>query len=267
MTAIVKDEVIDGRISKILTQYRESPKLIHMLKTYMGQIVDPYQGISDLPELMDIDFAVGDQLTLLGKRLGWLRCHCVCDYQPVFGFECDDQVSQLPVEGFCNDLTTWIACEDTGIGEVCISDDELYRKFLKVRLYQISNRYYMNDLTQCLNIMWGDTSRVIYSGRKQLIVSPGRDLTNDEISLLQLYPRILPVALGVQVLFHFGEPELFGFGDGWGGFCDQGFPDGVDIVTESGEILVTEDPENIITGPLLDGANWLCPIDVKPWSC
>jgi len=124
--------------------------------------------------------------------------------------------------------------------------------------------------------------------------------------MLQLYPRVLPVALGIRVRFHFGEPRVFGFGEGWGGLCEQqiiddgrtgktfgfcgdvegleyigGFcedwaPDGLIITTESElEEIVTEDDEPLITGPLYqdahwacnEGAPWMCEVDVRPYSC
>ena len=49
----------------------------------MGQVADVITSICDLPSYFDIDTEVGEQLTFLGRRMGWPRCHCICTSQPV----------------------------------------------------------------------------------------------------------------------------------------------------------------------------------------
>lgn len=256
----------EERISEVLTQYRESPKLLHLLRTYLKSVESTALKVCDLPSYFDIETAVGDQLTIVGKRLGWPRCHCVCDVQPVFGFDCDGVVNDYPVAGFCDDTVSWIDCGDFGVGDVCINDDELYRKFLKVRRYQMLAYFDIESLNTCLQILWGSEATVIDAGHGRVVVTPGRDLSDVEIALLQLYPRVLPVALGVEVRFHFDRPKVFGFGDGWGGFCEP-WVDSASLVTDDEETLETESGADITTGVLTRDAPWMCEIDVKPYSC
>ncbi|QHJ77399.1 MAG: hypothetical protein [Caudoviricetes sp.] len=296
MTCRDIDEIVEERIDRILTQYRESPNLLFLLRTYLRAAADVGQAICDLPEKFDIETATGDQLTLLGKRLGWPRCHCVCGGQPVFGFDCGPVVEYRPIIGFEAEgsNSTWEVCLD-GLTELCIWDDETYRKFLKVRRYQMMRFFDFDSLNECLRIFFGETAHIVSWTPFKIVVTPGRELTENEVMLLQLYPRVLPAALGMRILFHFAtpeEPEVFGFGDGWGGFCENDWTNnrkyfgfGVDwggfctegeSTEESRQIHLDEKAAPVYTdwtnsddAPWLCpvGAPWLCPIDVKPYSC
>lgn len=295
-------DMVEERIDRVLTQYRESPKLLHVLRTFLGAAAELHNQVCDLPERIDIETAVGDQLTLIGKRLGWPRCHCICDVQPVFGFDCDTEVLLRPVVGFeCAPGSVtggWANC-NTGIAETCLSNDETYRAFLKVRRYQILNLYDLDSLETCLKEFFGPAAHVMYSGQGRVVVTPGRDLTEGEILLLQLYPRALPTPLGIRVLFHFGEARVFGFGEGWGGFmepdmtltasglgfqrtgrvfgfceddplvggfCESWSDEGLPLLTESGEPILDETGQMLYTDALKEDANWLCR-ESAPWMC
>lgn len=267
MTCRDRTQTVEERIDEVLTRFRESPNLLFLLRTYLGAAVDVYREVCDLPEKFDLDTAVGDQLTLLGKRLGFPRCHCVCVAQPVFGFECAGVVPSQPLAGFCEANSTWAGCGEFNIGDICITDDELYRRFLKVRVRQALAMFNTESLEAALGDLWGPTAKLLDANHGRIVVAPGRELTGDEITVLQLYPRVLPVAIGVEVRFHFEDTFVFGFGEGWGGFCEPTYPDGLLIVTEDGIPLVTEDGTPITTGPLTDGAHWMCQIDVRPYTC
>ena len=67
------NEMVEERIDRVLTQYRESPNLLFLLRTYLKAICSTGLNNCDLPEKFDINTAIGDQLTILGKRLGWPR--------------------------------------------------------------------------------------------------------------------------------------------------------------------------------------------------
>lgn len=307
--------LIESEIDRILTQYRESPNLLHVMRTFLGQVLQVANAADVMPSFFDIDSAVGDQLTFLGKRLGFPRCHCVCAVQPVFGFVCNDGTYvEYPVVGLCDDTSTWVNCGVFGVSDVCLDNDEIYRSFLKVRRHQILNNYDLASLTESVKLLWGPTAVVMDAGVLRVVVAPGRSLTAGEQSLLQLYARVLPLAPGVEMRYHFGEIRVFGFGEGWGGleetsieetetsvayqrtgkifgFCEETDPvlggfcevwdaEGLPIITgtnDSGdnEYLVTEDDEQITTGPLTSHASWLCrksapwmcEIDVHPYSC
>lgn len=264
---VTPDEFVEQRMDRILTQYRESPKLLHLIRTYLRQIDAAYVSICDLPSFFEIDTAVGDQLTLIGKRLGWPRCHCVCIVQPVFGFACEGFPSLMPLVGFCEN-NIWEACGAFGIGEVCIDDDEVYRGFLRARRYQMLSFYDIESLTDALQAIYGETARVLDAGNGRVVLAPGRDLTVAEDALLQLVPRVLPVAPGIRQRYHFGpELQVFGFGEGWGGFCDVDYG-ALLITTETDNEIETEDGSGwLSTGSIFGDAPWMCEIDVKPYDC
>ena len=125
--------LIEERIDRILTQYRESRNLIGIIRHDLGQIADVIieangsrgivselissgsnvlsdsqqviisdpdcQPAPGMPEKFDILTAVGDQLTIVGKWLGFPRCHCICQNVPVFGFSCSETVSYVISDG------------------------------------------------------------------------------------------------------------------------------------------------------------------------
>ncbi|MEF2554055.1 DUF2612 domain-containing protein [Aurantimonas sp. A2-1-M11] len=260
-------ERVEPRIDKVLTQYRESPKLLHLIRTYLRQVEMVQQAIYTLPDYFDIDTAVGDQLTLIGKRMGFPRDHCVCDVQPVFGFDCPDGNDfNQPVLGFCSGVT-WESCVDFGISTVFIDDDEIYRRFLKVRRFQMLALFDRASLTQALKIFWGDAAKIMDAGRGRVIVTPGRDLTDVELGLIQVYPRLMPIGLGIALRFHFGSIRAFGFGEGWGGFCEGEGGEGTILLTENDQPIETEEDVPIETDSLGIGADWMCEIDVRPYDC
>lgn len=260
------DELVEARIDRVLTQYRESPKLLHVMRTTLRQVEEAYSAICDLPSFFDIDTAIGDQLTLIGKRLGWPRCHCVCTITPAFGFACEGFATDVPVVGFC-ESGTWEVCGLYGNGEVCIEDDEIYRGFLRARRYQILSFYDIESLTDALQAIWGPTATVLDAGLGRVVLAPGRALDDIETSMLQIVPRVLPVAPGIRQRYHFGAIKVFGFGDGWGGFCDEWLPDGLPLAGNGDTELIDDDEAILVTGPLYRDAPWMCAIDLKPYEC
>lgn len=263
----VKDfEAVEQRMNEVLTQYRESPKLLHLIRTYLRQAEIVDQAICNLSDWFDLDTAVGDQLTILGKRMGFPRLHCVCDVQPVFGFDCGDDLDSTNILGFCTGAT-WSDCSDGGLSFVSIADDEIYRAFLKARRYQIMAYFDRASLKAAIKELWGPTAMIMDSRNGRVVVAPGRDLTAAEMALIQLYPRVLPITLGVELRFHFGPLRVFGFGEGWGGFCDGEAVDGQPLLTEDDDVIYAETDQEILADNLGIGADWLCAIDVRPYEC
>lgn len=255
-----KTYLVEGLIDRVLTQYRESPNLLFVLRTYMTKVFDAYSSICDLPSYFDLDTAVGEQLTFVGERMGWPRCHCVCTSQPVFGFACDDYPSQYAITGFCDGAQTWADCGVFLDSTLCLDDDEVYRLFLKVRRYQMLALYDRESLNTAIRLFWGPRAWIVYSGQDIVVVSPGRKLTPVEESLLQLYPRVLPIAPGIGFRMHFGLEPVFGFGDGWGDLCGSctELPQpvfGFDCLPERGP--------NRITGMCNDQQTWQ---DCEPFT-
>lgn len=234
----------DERMDRVLTQYRESPNLLGTIRTYLNIIEKIHLQVCDLPSSFDIDSAVGDQLTIVGKRLGFPRTHSVCDPQPVFGFECEGL--NYPVTGFCDDTGTWSDCVEFYQSIVTINDDETYRRFLKVRRFQMMQMFDIDSIEESAKILFGEQSMVASTRFGHVVIAPQRELTANEQRLIKIYPRVIPNAPGVEVHFHFPVGNIAGFGSGYYGFCEA---------DESGDE---------IEGTF---SNWLCPENVKPYEC
>lgn len=259
-------QIVEAAVDRLATQYRESPKLIHLIRTYVGQIEEAALAACAVPDFFDIETAVGDQLTMLGRRMGWPRCHCVCETQPAFGFGCDGYAGEVPVVGFCDENVTWIDCGVSGFAEICLVDDEMYRRTLLARRYQMQALYDFESLTAAIRHIYGPTAVILDSGVGRVVIAPGRDLTQAETAVLQVVPRVLPVAPGIRVRYHFGALRVFGFGAGWGGLCDIGAPlvtEDEDEITVSGES--TGDPD--IPLVVSQSTEWMCEIDPRPYDC
>jgi hypothetical protein len=171
-------EMVDDAINRLATQYRESEKLKHLIRTYVAQVEEAAILACALPSFFDIETAVGDQLTIIGKRMGWPRCHCVCDTQPVFGFECAGVVSEVPLAGFCDDNVTWADCGIGGFAEICIVDDAMYRATLLARRYQMQALYDLASLTAAVRHLYGPQALILDAGVGRVVIAPGRPLTN-----------------------------------------------------------------------------------------
>ena len=81
--------LVEDAIDQILTQYRESPNLIGLARGFLNEPASTAQIICQILDHFDIETATDDQLTIIGKWLGWPRCHCAGRLRPVFGFPCD----------------------------------------------------------------------------------------------------------------------------------------------------------------------------------
>lgn len=231
----VLGDVVDDSLGRVLTQYRESPKLLGMLRVYLEQIADAMRATALIPSYFDLRDAVGDQLTLLGKRLGFPRCHCVCTLPPVVGFSCGGAYAgPYQIVGFCQE-GSWLACRETGTTTICIDDDEAYRAILKARRYQALGLYDIESLEAAAEHIWGGSVQIHSLGGGRVVVSPGRSLTAFEALIRPIVFRVLPIAPGVKALTSDTIGPVCGFGEGWGGFCD--------------------------------GSEWLCPIDPHPFDC
>jgi hypothetical protein len=221
-------------MDKVLTQYRESPNLLALIRHDLGQISDLYENSYRLPSKFDVLDAVGDQLTLIGKRLGWPRCHCICVPVPTFGFQCDVPDPNRPIVGLCQN-GVWVGCQAYGDGDICLDDDETYRSYLLARRYQARQLWDIDSLQAAVEDIWGPTATVVNMGDARVAVQPGRPLTSLETIQLPVAFRVLPLAPGISPFISYASGKIFGFGTGWGGLCEN--------------------------------ANWLCPQELDPYNC
>ncbi|MCO5164656.1 MAG: DUF2612 domain-containing protein [Mesorhizobium sp.] len=194
------------------------------MRAYLQQVAEAADVACHMLDAFDIDTAVGDQLTILGKALGWPRCHCAGQRRPVFGFACANDgcdIPVIPVRGFCE--AEW-NCGGPEFVEFCFTDDELYRRFLKARAIALTADYRRPGLTEAVRILFGDNA-VIYRERTGMVaIATGRLLSGTEIAIAHLFRQVLPIAHGVRLQLWHSDGPPFGFGAGWGGFCTGKFP-------------------------------------------
>ncbi len=217
----VPGELVEVEINKVATEYREAAKFLGMIRAYLAQTEDAAIKLCAVPSFFDIDTAVGDQLTILGKQLGFQRCHCICEAPKVFGFKCGPFASSDRIAGFCELGSTWAGCPPLGASEICITDDEVFRGFVKARRYQVLGLYDIASLQAAARHIWGDAASVISSRVGRVTLAPGRVLSDFEMALVPVAFRVLPIAPGIKGTIHYGTGPIFGFGEGWGGFCES----------------------------------------------
>lgn len=210
----------DERMDRVLTQYRESPNLLGLIRNYLEIIEELHLQVCDLPSNFDIDTAVGDQLTILGKRLGFPRTHSVCNPQPVHGFDDGVTPSRFNLTGFGEPAANWIDDAEFYQSNITITNDETYRRFLKVRRYQMFQLYDLESVDNCVKILWGEQAVVAKATLGRVVIAPQRDLTSEEEALKKIYPRVIPVAPGLDIRFHFKVGNMSGFGEGFDGFYE-----------------------------------------------
>lgn len=215
------DDFVGRHDDEILTQYRESPNLLALLRIYLRKAASMTRDACLMFDSFELNTAVGDQLTILGKALGWPRCHCAGQKRPVFGFDCGDDCSNVtPVGGFCE--AEW-DCGPEYV-EFCFTNDEMYRGFLKARSVTLFSGYSRANLTRAARAVFGSTA-VIYRERAGIVaIATGRRLSGIEISIAHLYEQVLPIPAGHRLEIWQSSGPPFGFGSGWGGFCDGHFP-------------------------------------------
>ena len=218
------DYLAEEKIEKIATEYRESQRLKALIRVYLKQVGLAYVSACSMLDAFDLDTAVGDQLTILGKALGWPRCHCAGQRTPVFGFACDFDscaVPAVPVGGFCE--AEW-DCGGPDFVEFCFIDDELYRRFLKARAIALTADYRRPGLLAAARELFGEDAVIWHEDTARVALCTGRLLSSIEISIAHLFRQVLPVAHGVGFELWHSDGPPFGFGAGWGGFCEGHFP-------------------------------------------
>jgi hypothetical protein len=212
----------EERLDRLATQYRESTNFRALVETYVKQIETAGRAACGITPL-DIDTATGDQLTIIGKLLGWPRVNCNGPTEPVFGFDCGCDPSGLTIGGFCD--SNWL-CDDAPPrrGSYEFTDDEEYRRFLLAIRYRHRRDYTRDSLAAAARALFGGNAGVLDSQIGNPSVFTGRALTSTERTIGHLFAQVLPVAPGLRLRIYETTGAPFGFGAGWGGFCTGDFP-------------------------------------------
>lgn len=217
--------LVDAELGKIATEYREAEKLIGYMTAVLGEVEAAALAILAIPEAFDLDIAVGEQLTFIGKRMGFPRCHCACVSPPLYGFETDGSGNTanplFTLRGPC-ESATWLKCGEVGDGSICIDDDTAYRGHLRARRYQMMGLFDIQSLGAAIRHIWGDAAWIPRSGNGEVTLAPGRALTADETARLPVTLRVLSIAPGMTISVWLPTDPVLGFGAGWVGACSAG---------------------------------------------
>ena len=147
---------------RLITQYKNSPNINLVIEALVAEATEPVTAMCAASGSFDLENATGEQLTALGDRLGFPRCHCAGAYKPVFGFAfdrqryaCDDE---REVYGMCE---ADFDCKTAGkTEEVCFSDDAEYRVLLKARAIAVQRVYTSSAINSVLSIIFGTQAYV-----------------------------------------------------------------------------------------------------------
>lgn len=223
---IDKAALVNARVSRVLTQYRESPNLLGLAGAYLAELTDVMDRADAIPDAFDLDTSTGDQLTLIGRWLGFVRTHREARRAAAFGFARDTFKTAYPVGGFCEGA--FFACPSgVDFGAQVFDDDAVYRGWLKARRRQInaglSLKYTRSELTQAAGEIFGASAVVVKEKPGVLTICLTRLFTDAEKRLLRLAGRVMPAPPGVRVEWAHADGVPFGFGDGWGENCTASF--------------------------------------------
>lgn len=222
-----RGDVLDPILDELLTQYREAFNLQTVIRNILERLDDIRLVAEELPTFFDVLDARGDQLTILGKWLGWPRHHRKGALAPIFGYaptpsgSCDDDCYDgPPVAGWCTG--SWGGCANTEYVPYVFADDEVYRGFLLSRIAQLFGDFRRRTLTACVQIVYGPAAFILREGAGSITISIGRPFAGEERATRHLVRQVLPVAPGVEVniVSQPANTRVFGYGRGWGEWCN-----------------------------------------------
>jgi hypothetical protein len=211
--------LVEKGIDRLGTKYREATKLNAYLRTHLEQIDALIIDLCGLPEQFDLDTAVGDQLTIIGKWLGYPRRHPHGRLRPVFGFEPEPSEGILitPVVGF--DDNPWDDADGPRFLPYLFEDDDLFRIHLRLRVMQVTHQFAQADLLAAIRSLWGEDAYVLEGFQPgTVIVAPNRILTSEEQAMLPVSVGVLPIVPGMKRAVYLELSVPFGFKTGWGPF-------------------------------------------------
>lgn len=222
MTLVAAD-MVEARLRRCFTQYRESPNLIHIWTTYLTKLAEVAVRGQEIADAFNID-AEGHQLDVVGKLLGWPRKHCDGARVVAFGYACDDDCAvSYPVAGYCEGAR--YVCDGFMFTEYNFSDDDEYRRWLIARqagLYAEDTHDYTRDLLQAsASALWGDNVLIVEESPGTIVLCLTRYFTQSELTILHLAARVLPIAPGVDLRWAHCDGPPFGYGEGWGEVCSN----------------------------------------------
>ena len=185
---------------------------------------------NDLMKLRSVDTATGAQLDIIGNIVGQDRELIAADLYDFFGMQ--GALNAYPM-GDLSDPTVggYFFSYGTDMGGNVALDDDLYRLFIKSKIYKNSTSSTPEEFIQAIKMILSvDQIALVETGNANAHVYIGKQLSNFEKILLTYisnstgYPaRLIPKTVGVGLSFgEFVSEGYFGFNDSPGakGFGD-----------------------------------------------
>lgn len=223
MACFTAGEMVSRMHRRMLTQYKESTNFKAFIEVFGLELEAVQEVLCSMYAMRDIDTAEGDALDEIGEGVGWPRCHCLGEQQPVFGFStgnpCCDPGN---VVGWCEGNWGGLECGGLDYRKDYCFDDALYRVFIKAKMIKNRSNGNPEDVITVAQLLFGNDASILSQGGGKLDVMTGRYLTTQEKRIIDLYKEVIPSVRGVKLrIVEVVNP--FGFGTGWGEWCTGNF--------------------------------------------
>lgn len=204
---------------RVTWQFEEKVVFDKYLQLLINQQQELEQVFTDLLQFRSIDEAVGAQLDIIGEIVGQPRELINTDLFTFFGFQGHPKADGY---GDLNDPSVgsrWYNFGDPLGGNTQL-DDELYRIFIKAKIFKNNTNVTPEQFIEFIRILFGDVQVAVVEGPEaEFIAYIGRPLNPFELALLNYvstssgYPsRLIPKPIGVGIGFgSFQENNYFGF--------------------------------------------------------
>ena len=198
-------------LEEIACQYESSANLCALLTVILELTEDGERNLAELCDCLGLETATGACLTAIGNMAGWPRTHCAAQCVVGFGFACPgDPCASNSILGWCSG--NWF-CEDesSATQDYTFIDDELYRRFIKARILARHAVGMASESLEVAQALLGDEVCLgrVQDGRLEIFVP--RMLTPEELSILELIKRVIPVSLGTDAIVVESNGPPFGF--------------------------------------------------------
>lgn len=209
---------------------------------YLQLLISGFQEVQeifdDLMKLRSVDTATGAQLDIIGNIVGQDRELIAADLYDFFGMQ--GALNAYPMGDIdAPSIGGYFFSYGTDMGGNVALDDDLYRLFIKSKIYKNSTSSTPEEFIQAVKMILGvDQVALVEIGNANAYVYIGKQLSNFEKILLSYisnssgYPsRLIPKTIGVSLRFgEYISDNYFGFTDSPGskGFGDIniGSPEG-----------------------------------------
>jgi len=202
---------IEKAISRLVTQFKESPNLINYISNFLSESENLEQVFQDLLNERWIETAEGYQLDIIGAIVGQPRVIIEGSIFTYFGFlgnPSSDSFGDIDNVG----LGSPFASLDTVLtGNRRLTDTE-YRLFIKARIVKNISNSTPEDIISQYKYLFNSSQVIFEDGDTEYTVSIGKKLTPNDKALIE-NTDIISKTAGVRVNYKatYDYERFFGF--------------------------------------------------------